>query len=202
MKHFKLDGGMRQKLATGIDVPSAPDSGGNTYTFRASDTYTRDAAIDIQLKTGSFDDIAAIIASSGRNGNAYEFRTTISDAIPANQLQNKALFFGGQFIDQVGKGNVNGLTGPGSLTYYAVQNILGGKIKDEDLANNDAGALQIFLDAARSGMQYIDPSQAATFTTNVRELKESAERIRNPATDLDRHATQAAKDVLDKIKDL
>ena len=202
MKHFKLDGGMRQKLATGIDVPSAPDSGGNTYTFRASDMYTREAAIDIQLKTGSFDDIAAIIASSGKNGNAYEFRTTISDAIPANALQNKALFLGGQFINEVGKGNVNGITGPGSLTDWAAQSILGGKIKDEDFANNDAGALQIYLDAARSGMQYIDPAQAATFTTNVRELKESAERIRNPATDLDRHATQAAKDVLDKIKNL
>ena len=196
MKHFKLDGTNRQKLAMGKDV-NAIDSALNTYTFRAADEYARDAAIEMQLKTGSFDNIKEIIEDSGLG--AFDYRTTISDAIPANGLPAKALFFGGRFIDEVGLGNVKG---PESLTYWAVQSIVGGKIKAEDLANNDAGALEIFLQAAKNGMQYIEPGQAAAFTENVRALKQTAALILDPSTDLDRHATQAAKDALEKIKNL
>lgn len=201
MKHFKLDGAKRQVLAMGNDVVDAQDAKGNLYTFRAADEYSREAAIEMQLKTGSFDDITAIIAESGRG--AREFRSTISDAIPANGLPNKALFFGGRFINEVGLGNIQGISGnKGSLTDWAAQSILGGKIKAEELANNDAGALEIYLDAAQNGVQYINPSDNATFQTNVRALKETAAHIMDPSTDLDRHATQAAKDVLKKIKNL
>ena len=197
MKHFKLDGSNRQKLAMGNDVPNVADSSGYTYTFRAADEYAREAAIEMQLKTGSFDDIKAIIEDSGLG--AFDYRTTISDAIPANGLPAKALFFGGRFINEVGLGNVKG---PDSLTYWAAQSIVGGKIKAEDLANNDAGALAIYLDAARNGMQYIEPGQAAAFTENVRALKKTAALILDPSTDLDRHATQSAKEVLKDIENL
>jgi hypothetical protein len=204
MKHFKLDGALRQQLATGFDVVSPPDSGGNVYTFQASDEYTRDAAIEAQFKTGSFDDQAELIAMSGRGDSAYDFRSTISDSIPANGLPAKALFLGGRFINEVGLGNVSGMKGPNSLTYWAAQSIIGGKIKAEDFANSDASGLKIYLDAAKNGIRdgYVSSGEMPAFTANLRALKQTAALILDPSTDLDRHATQAAKDVLEQIKNL
>ena len=204
IKHFKLDGARRQMLAMGSDV-TAFDSDGNSYTFQASDEFTHDAAIDLQLKTGSFDNILDIIASSGSTNS--DFRSTISDAIPANGLPNKALFFAGRFIDEVGKGNVAGIdmfdpaTGKSGITYWAVQSILGGKIKAEDLANNDARAIEIYIDAARDGVNYIQPHEMGTFLQYRAQLQETARLILDPSTDYDRNSSAATKEALAKLRD-
>jgi hypothetical protein len=200
MKHFKLNGEQRQMLAVGKDVANVIDSMGNAYTFRASDEYARDAAIELQFKTGSFDDVMAIVAQSGKNGSAYDFRTTIADAIPANGIPAKGLFMGGQFIDMVSRGEINGRE---DLVLWAAKSIAKGKIKAEDLANNDASALTVFYEAAQTGSTILtDPKEAADFAVNLTTLKDTAAHILDESTDLDRHATQAAKDALDKISKL
>ena len=204
IKHFKLDGAKRQTLAMGSDV-AATDSDGNSYTFQASDDFTHDAAIDLQLKTGSFDNILEIIASSGSTNS--DFRSTISDAIPANGLPNKGLFFAGRFIDEVGKGNVSGIdmvdpaNGKSGITYWAVQSILGGKIKAEDLANNDAKAIDIYLDAARDGVNYIQPHEMGSFLQYRAQLQETARLILDPSTDYDRNSPAATKEALARLRD-
>jgi len=198
IKHFKLDGAQRQIIAMGSNVTST-DIDGHSYEFSAADDNTREAAIDLQLKIGSYADIESIIAESGRGQNAYKFRTTISDAIASYGIANKGSFFGGRFINEVGLGNISGEAG---LNWGAEESILGGKFKPEDLANNDAGALLRYLEVARTMPARItDPDKQIKYLANVQELKETAATILSPDTDLDRHTSKESKDALIRIRD-
>ena len=110
-------------------------------------------------------------------------------------------------FDEVGKGNVAGIdmfdpaTGKSGITYWAVQSILGGKIKAEDLANNDARAIEIYIDAARDGVNYIQPHEMGTFLQYRAQLQETARLILDPSTDYDRNSSAATKEALAKLRD-
>ncbi|MFY9228309.1 MAG: hypothetical protein WAO28_03210 [Candidatus Microsaccharimonas sp.] len=228
LKHFKLSGAQRQAIARGENVDAERD--GATYTFKSADEYTREAAIETQLTTGSYDEIAEIMALSGST-SGYDYRTTISELISKNGLTSKATFLGGKFIDAVSQGkvasNFNAATGrwedvpanevgsqdpnirPRGLLYWTAQSILEGKIKAEDLANNDQGALKLYSQAAvvtdpdeavRRGWIEDTHIQRDLWTNRLREFRATAEEIRRPDTDLDRNATQAAKERLDDIR--
>jgi len=204
MKHFKLSGSQRQALTRGTNVTAVRDDG-TRYLFEASDEFTRDAAYEQQLKTGSYDEVIEMASTSGTNG--YDFRSTISDAIPANGLANKAFFLGGRNIDRIGQGKVAGIQYENkvgdkiTLVELAAEQILEGKIKAEDIANNDPGALEIYLTAAKEAVikGYVEPGRASEYYTAVQKFKNTAAQIISPDTDLDRHSSQATKDVLEKI---
>jgi len=225
LKHFKLSGAQRQAIARGENVSAERD--GATYTFNSADEFTREAAIETQLTTGSYDEIAEIMALSGTK-SGFDYRTTISELIAKNGLTSKASFLGGKFIDAVSQGKVGsewddiarqwidirdpaniGSTDPNAqprgLLYWTAQNIMEGKVKAEDLANNDQGALKLYSQVAMADADealrrgWIDNTQRGLWTDRLNKFRNTVAEIRDPSTDYDRNATESAKERLDDI---
>ncbi|MEO6109455.1 MAG: hypothetical protein ABIP50_00380 [Candidatus Saccharimonadales bacterium] len=208
IKHYKIDGGQRQRVAKGLDVDVLDDVTKQVlYTFHGGDIWAREAAYEMQMKTGSFIEQAELIAGSGTSG--YEHRTTISDAIFANGLPSKAIFFGGKFINAVSQGRIAGLDedipdplNPGSfkenLVSWAAKSIIEGKIKAEDLANNDAGAVDIYNMAVRTAVSrgYVKTGELAIFNKNVAALKATAHTILDPNNEIGANASESTKRAL------
>jgi len=203
MRHFNLSSSERQTLALGGDVPKTR-ADGSKYIFKASDDYAREAAIEDQLKTGSFDQIDTIIKESGigvdASGNPVvgltsKYATTISSAVAKNGIANKAVYWGAKSLDDIAQGKIYGDDGAKQAIIY---NLKEGKVKDEVFAGMDAKAIEnmfkVGLDPTVAA-SITDPAQRTAFTDNVRELQRSAHRILN--TDLlSRNASAKAKDVL------
>lgn len=216
MYHFNISSSEKQKLAMGEDnVTRTKD--GVTYTFKIADEFTREAAIDEQLKKGSFGEIEKIIMASGvkkdsagnviEKGVTHEFASSISDAIVDYKLAGKAAYYGSRTINDVAQGNV---FGPEGLDNAAVFHLMNGKLKDNDVAAMDANALKRLFEvsvhdangvptqrAANSAdYQGASSAEAATFRENAKILRHSAYRIlENP---LLRNATsEASKKVLE-----
>lgn len=216
IKHFKLDGTKRQNLAEGDNVTTSRD--GIEYTFTGQDAYAREAAVEMQLKTGSYEEIEAIVALSGvadnedvivsRGGKpkvakgGFSMAQTIGDAIFANGIANKGMFLGGRFINNVSKGDIKGETG---LNWGVTMSILDGKIKAEDLANNDAGAIKRYLNVAKASQRGNYESNAIgrerEMDQRVLQLKETAREILDPTNDIGKNAAQSTKDALQNILD-
>lgn len=149
IKKFQLDGRERQKLAKGEGPISKTilNSDGTVkyaFTFEKNDTYAQDAAIDMQLSgQGNAENILEIIAASG--GSLVDFKKDISAAIPKNGIPNKAAFTAGVFIDRVLKGEIKSVAD----IHQSIVNdyIMGDKAKPEQLAQNDAHAINMMADA-------------------------------------------------------
>jgi hypothetical protein len=198
IKHFNLSSDQRQTLALGDDV--ATEKNGVRYTFAATDDYAREAAIDDQLKTGSFKQIEAIIKESGKTtvggvevkGRTADFATSISQAIQPSGLDKKAVFLGSKTIDDIAQGKVYGDEGLDAAVRY---NIVQGKVKDEVLAGMDALAITRMVNVAETQESQVPPHELAAFRTHREELQHSAYRILN--TDiLSQRASTTAKEVL------
>ncbi|MDN5275204.1 MAG: rane protein of unknown function [Candidatus Saccharibacteria bacterium] len=201
MKHFNLDSTSRQTLALGKDVPA--EKNGVRYVFRNDDAFAREAAIQEQLKTGSFDEIETIIKESGktlldpatgaiRAGKTSAYGTSIASVIQANGIPSKAIYLGSKSIDQVAQGTFAGEAGIDSAIRY---NISAGKVKDEVLAGMDAQAIKRMITVATTQEMLVAPADLPNFLLNRRELQHSAYRILN--TDiLGQRATTAAKEAL------
>ena len=208
LKHFNLSSNKRQDLAMGTNVDV--EKNGVKYTFKADDEYAREAAIEEQLKTGSEGQIIEIIRESGAikdsNGNVlvkgktYDYRTTISAAIPSNGIPGKALIFGSKSINDVGQGDLLGEEG---LNNAAVYHIMDGKIRDDVLAVQGASTLQLLFEsfANRHNIpQYVNASAAkqAEFDQNYQALRESAGKILDDP--VNRNSSEAARKVFEKYR--
>lgn len=172
MYQFKLNGNQYQKYAIGEEVAVGRDSSGHTYTFNFDDEFAREAAIEHQLATGSFEQKLQIIKQSG--STLEPWADTISRAIPKNGLPNSGAFFGGQFIDAVIKGDI---TDYSAVVKSTTEFIAKGKMKDEVLAGNDGGAIKVFIDAINKGGGQLSPDKQADYATNVEAMRESARVI-------------------------
>jgi hypothetical protein len=220
IKHFELDGGGRQVLAEGSNVTATKD--GISYTFTGNDAYAREAAVEMQMKTGSYEEIEALIALSGGEDNkpmtimksgkpvtvmgGRSMSQTIADAIFANGLQNKGLFFGGRYINNVARGDVAGEAG---LNFGVTMSFVDGKIKAEDIANNDAGAIKRYFAVAEAAKRgnfepYVgsDPARQRQMLANIEAFKKTAAQILDENSDIGKNAAQSTKDELRKVRDL
>lgn len=174
MKHFNLSSTQRQDVAVGnSDVTVTRD--GSSYTFKVDDEYAREATIESQLKTGSFNQIEEIINESGAGGSTHEYRTTISDAIVTNGLMNKAIYWGAKTIDDVSQGTYSGAEKSNAITYF----IREGKIKPEALAAQNGIATRAMFEVVNdtTAMAAMSPQQRAVFNDRYRALQEAAYKI-------------------------
>lgn len=207
MRHFNLSSSDYQRLAMGEDVTKEKD--GITYTFEKTDDYAREAAIERQLKAGSESDILTIIRESGttvgpdgrvKHGATYEYRTTISSAIPENGIPGKALIFGSKIIDDVGQGKVYGDEG---LNNAAVYHIMNGKIRDDVLAVQGAGVLEILYKTWENRNNI--PAYQAASTEEKQKFEENYKALRRSATkilkdEINRNASESARKVFNEYK--
>jgi hypothetical protein len=181
------------------------------YVFESTDDFAREAAIEAQLKTGSEGDIINIIRESGkrtladgtvREGKTYNYRTTISDAIPANGIPGKALIFGSKVINDVYTGN---FLGDESLNDAATYHILEGKIRDDVLSVQGTNTLQYLFEAKErfhESSAYKNAAPAARtelerkFNDNYLAMQQSAFKILRD--NVNRNATKASTDIFQR----
>lgn len=203
MKHFNVDSEGRQKIALGTDIPASKD--GVNYVFRSDDKFAREAAVQEQLKTGSFDQIETIIKESGkqvidptveggvRAGHTSDYATSIASAIQTNGIPSKAVYLGSKSIDQIAQGK---FAGDASIEDAIRYNIVQGKVKDEVLAGMDAQAVARMITVAKTQENLVQEGQQRdAFRANRQALQYSAYRILH--TDLlGQRATTATKKAL------
>ncbi len=208
IKHFQLDSNARQRLAEGEDVKA--EKGNVKYTFRADDEYAREAAIEVQMKTGSEAQIINLIRESGAikdaagnilvKGKTYDYRTTISEDIPSNGIPGKSLIFGAKSIDDVYQGNLYGDEG---LNNAAVYHIMDGKIRDDVLAVQGAGTLKILYETYNNRHnipQYVNASaeKKQIFEENYQAMRRSAGTILKDK--INRNTPEASRRVFEEFK--
>lgn len=131
VKHFNLSAEQRQKHALG-KVVVATDDYGNTHTFDVKSVFTREYAIDFQVRNGTVDEVKAILEQSG--SALSDFKTTISEALVSAAAKGKAPWFGGKTIDDVSQGIIKSEE---DLIRSTQEWLAGGKFKPEDVANID-----------------------------------------------------------------
>ncbi|HEX6416021.1 MAG TPA: hypothetical protein VFZ62_00665 [Candidatus Saccharimonadales bacterium] len=171
IKHFNLSGGERQQLAMGTGPVTATDSNNHTYTFATNDDFAREAAIETQLAgAGNMANMEEIIAASGSNLAAY--RTTISNAIVANKLADKAAYLGGKTIDDVAQGKI---ASSADIDAAATRALAQGKIKPAQLATMDKDAvLRVYNIAFNPNTSMLTPQEISDLQGQIMELSNSA----------------------------
>lgn len=177
LKHFNLSGGQRQDHALGKVVHVA-DAEGNVRAFRPDNKYTREAAIDLQMKQGTLKEVEQIIEKSGTDLKGYS--TTIAQAMADRKVSGMAVYLGGQTINDVGQGKVVGSQG---LDQAFVTTLLKGKVSATDLATGDADALKrMFRVASQGAPANLNPAEQAKFDEKVKAMKQQAfNALTNPS---------------------
>ncbi len=170
MDHYNLSAEQRQAHALGQTVGSA-DAYGNFKIFHKDSVYTRDAAVDTQVRQGTVKELHEIIRESG--GSLSDYSTTIASAIAEGGISKKAIYTGGQSVDLIGHGKVSGQSGLDQIT---LNTILKGKIGAADLATMDADAIAQLLRVAgsRTIRNALAPAQQAEFDTKVQAMQQAA----------------------------
>ena len=147
IKHFNLSASDRQKHALGKSV-TVTDSHGNSRTFGPNDVFTRESVIEEQIAVGTVDEVAEIIAISGKPGHA-EYRTTISAALAKSGVKGKAPVLGGKLIEDIAQGRIQS---ENDLTKYIEKWLAEGKYKPEDIAATDLQGIGLLKRAVNSNL--------------------------------------------------
>lgn len=193
LKHYNLSGAQRQAHALGQEI-DVTDENGNMKILRADSVFTREAAIDEQLKTATYKDVEAIVQRSGSELAA--FKTTIASGVAANKLSSKGVFLGGKTIDDIGQGRIGS---EAELMVAVTSTIAKGKISAADLVSNDADALErIFKAAVERKSTGLSTSEAANLDASIAALKKSAQDAMTQPT-LSRDLKENARKVLEKF---
>ena len=92
----------------------------------------------------------------------------------------KAVYLGGQTLDNVSQGN---LVGSAGIDQAFVSTLLKGKVSAGDLATDEADALKRMYRVARSGAPAnLTPDQQVDFNTKVAAMKQAAfDALTNPS---------------------
>jgi hypothetical protein len=178
IKQFNLSGEQRQELAMGRSVTGIDESTGLSKVLDGKATYVREAAIEAQLGgEGRYKDIEEIIMKSG--SELREFRTTIGEALASNKLSGKAVYLGGQTINDVKQGAIKDEAG---LNQAVAITIAKGKVQPAHLASMDSDAVKRLVDVAVAGtrgegfnLNEVSQELADAFADQIAELKASAE---------------------------
>lgn len=174
-KHFNLSGDQRQKHALGEEFV-ATDAHGNSRTFRTTDVFTREAAIEDQINgQGTVKQATEIIAASGTV--LHDYRTTISATMASSGFGAKTIWGGGKTIDDVAQGSIRGME---DILRVAAEAVAKGKTSQKDLAGIDEHAAQLFAELAANPViaraRVTDPAQQASFDANIVNLAEVARK--------------------------
>jgi hypothetical protein len=193
IKHFNLSGEQRQAHAMGEEVVVYDSANNSMKILRADSTYTREAAIEAQLSTGTVKEINQIVEASGTTLSAY--RTTIQEMVASNKLSAKAVYLGGQTINDIGQ---NMIQGPEALDAAILRTIMSGKISENDLVTNDATALERIYEVA---FRLPPPgTNMAEFEARVEQLKQAAYNALNN-TSLKGNIKENAREFLVKMEE-
>lgn len=222
LKHFNLDATDVQKLALGGAVEGVRQEADGRivrYEFKPSDDYAREAAIDLQLKTGSFSEVQKIVSESGqrvvvrddagnivedRAGLTYGYRTSIKDFIKEYKIDKKAVFLGSQTINDIAQGRIGGEDG---LNMAAARSIYTGKITSEDVSGMKKAALErLYRSTVEQTPEWqkpdLTPEQRAAirtaFDARMDALRKNAWTVLNTPV-LSRNAEQESIEVLERI---
>lgn len=197
LQHYNLSGAERQAHALGQEVVVYDDNR-NMKILRKDSLFTREAAIEAQMKTGTYDDIEAIVSRSG--GELESFKTTISSAIAENRLSGKAIFLGGKTIDDTSQGKITSLD---QLMVAVTSTIAKGKISSTDLTTNDSKALARIYEAARArNTTGLSAEEVASLDASIAALKQSAQSVlSNPTVgrDLKENSRKVLQDIIDNV---
>lgn len=165
-KHFNLSGDQRQNLSMGKTFV-ATDSHGNSRTFRNTDIFMREAAIEDQINgQGTVENATEIIAASG--STLKDFRTTISATMATSGFGAKTIWGGGKTINDVAQGKITNLD---DVKRIVAETIAKGKVSAADLAKTDKDSLVFFAEAMNNlpmaKARITDPALRADFDNNV-----------------------------------
>lgn len=147
LQHFNLSSDQRQRHALGEEV-WVKDDEGRMMALRADSLFTREAAIETQMKIGRYKEAEQILQMSGKELN--KFRTTISSAMAEGGLSKKAVFTGGSTIDRTAQGQITSFD---DLMTIVLESIAKGKVSANDLANNEDHAIKRMFEVVTEGRQ-------------------------------------------------
>lgn len=222
IKHFNIKAAEQQKLALGKEDITGKriEADGRVieYKFKVDDDYVREAAIDTQLRTGSFSEVQAIVKESGititrdasgaeigrTEGSTYKYRTSIKELVKPAGLDKKANFLGAQTIDDIARGLIAGDEG---LNMAAARSIFLGKITNDEVSGMKGDALRRLFEVTEADVKLSENYRNANaakqaeiisqFYANQQSLRHSAWVVMNTPM-LERNAEKEAKDVLNK----
>lgn len=160
IEHANLSGSERQQLATTGSLVK----NGTTYTGK---TMQR-ASIEEQLRTGSMDDVHALVEASG--GALKEHSQVIARGIVANGWNVKNPALAGSTLDKIAQGDISSRADLDNVTLQAIRE---GKFSAEALAGMHDKARERAIEAIQaSGDENIKQvmAQAATAIGESKEL--------------------------------
>jgi hypothetical protein len=139
-KHFELSSTERQAHARGETVVKIRADGAERE-FGPDSTFTRDAAIEDQMTTGTVAEVEELVGLSGTEEFA-DFRATIAETMGKNGgMQAKALHIAGQSIDDIAQGRIEGDPGMDWVTARAIAR---GKLSEREITSLDPTAIERF----------------------------------------------------------
>ncbi len=142
LRHFELSAEQRQEHAMGREEFTVYRSDGTNYTFTNSGIFTREAAIEEQVATGTEPQVGEIVAASG--GELRDFKSTISSALAKSSIKGKAPYMGGKLLNDIAKGDI---ANEADLQGYIVEWLANGKFKPADVSTMDKDALTRIIDS-------------------------------------------------------
>ncbi|MFZ2125949.1 MAG: hypothetical protein WAV04_00350 [Candidatus Microsaccharimonas sp.] len=166
-KHFELSSGERQRHGRGETIRKIKD--GAVRIFTPESTFTREAAIEDQITTGTVEEVEEFVRLSGTPEFA-DFRSTIAETLAKNGgMTAKALHMGGQSIDDIAQGRVVGEEG---LDWITARAIAKGKLSEKDVAGLDAKAVERFraIVTSNRGRANLSATERAIMDQRIGEL--------------------------------
>ena len=172
-KHFELSSTERQLHGEGQTVTKTRADGA-VRVFDSHSTFTREAAIEDQMTTGTVEEVERLIKLSGTDA-FKEFRATIAETMGKNSgMQAKALHIAGQTIDDIAQGRVAGEEG---LNWVTARAIARGKLSEKEVVALDPTAIARFLDIASDktktkGRANLSPTDRGNLDRRIIEFSE------------------------------
>lgn len=154
IEHANLSGTERQALALGKTVVK------NGQSYKGGDL--QKAAIDMQMQTGSYDEVHSIVSQSG--SSLLEHSQRIQQGLIANGWGTKSPAFAGKNLDKIAQG---GITSEADMDTAMLSAISEGRYTAEALASMNNDARQRVIDAAKASS---DPNHLAA-------LKQAAAQV-------------------------
>jgi hypothetical protein len=136
IEHANLSGSQRQALARGEAVSI------NGTQYKGGDV--QKAAIDMQMQTGSYDEVHELVSKSG--GALLEHSQRIQQGLIANGWGAKSPAFAGKNLDKIAQG---GIKSEADIDTAMLSAITEGRYTAEALAGMNNSARQRVIDAAK-----------------------------------------------------
>lgn len=197
-KHFNPSTEQLQDLITGKqEVVVGTDSSGRTYSFKRSNVYAMEDAIENNVTIGTAPMVDEIISMSG--SGLAEYRTSISSALAKAGHTGRSGYQGGSLINEIAKGNIRSRD---DLLKHVQGEIAKGKFNEAGLAQWQEGALKTWLEAALHDPM-LTGDDLAKLERNIRNLGLRADNAltgENTKDKISENSEAILKDMVKKLK--